>query len=417
MPPGGTFERARGFSSDRVFLPQAGRGGRLEPTGGPVDIPDGVSEELLRRQAALEAITAKAARLGAQAGLPVGSLTAVEGGWMRAYEGCDIYFGADTGAHEIHGDIRAKYNARHGVFWLGLPVTDETRTSGGEGRFNHFQRGSIHWAPHTGPMIVTGAIRDRWAAEGWEGGSLGYPVADEHQVPGLDGANASKLAWVLFENGMIVTTADGTDAALSALLAAEDLRVLVRQRVDEEVHRSPENIGLHAPVETLAVSGWSYGFWGALPRVVTLRLHGFRDMGLAPDTNFELDLRLRIGTAAPASLSEPEHRSVIAALDGLRVQAEGTASEDVAQGVFDGVRRAFFRGGPDPGHPEVPDGAVFVATFPTGFDPSGGGRIDVLDAFLTHDGGLRVLVNPLPRPTGELRKMLVQRALDVLAGR
>ncbi len=29
-----------------------------------------------------------------------------------------------------------------------------------------------------------GAIRDAWTAQGWEAGSLGFPVSDEYAVPG-----------------------------------------------------------------------------------------------------------------------------------------------------------------------------------------------------------------------------------------
>jgi uncharacterized protein with LGFP repeats len=31
---------------------------------------------------------------------------------------------------------------------------------------------------------VWGALRDRWAAQGWERGPLGYPVSDPHPVAG-----------------------------------------------------------------------------------------------------------------------------------------------------------------------------------------------------------------------------------------
>lgn len=417
-PPDAVIQGATGtFASDWAFAARSGAGGgqALEPVRRPSDIDLTLHEDELARQAALEAITAKAAELGGLAGGPTGPLTAVPGGHMRAYAGCDIYFSAATGAHEIHGDIRAKYNARHGVFWLGLPLTDETPTPDDTGRFNHFQHGSIYWAPHTGPMVVTGPIRDVWAREGWERGRLGYPVTDEHRLSGLTTADAPKVAWSVFENGVVVSTSAGTETALAAELTPEQLRTVVRRRFDQEIHRSPENVGLHAPVETLEVSGWSYGFWGSLPRLITLRMHGFRDNGLAPDTEFELDVRLRFGTVAPPSFTEPAHRTVIAALDWIRVRADGLASGDIAQGVLDGVRAAFFRGGADPEHPEVPDGAVFVTSFPTGIDQTGAGRIDVVDVLATSEGGLGVFVNPLPPPAGLLRQRLAQQAIDAFA--
>ena len=54
-------------------------------------------------------------------------------------------------AFEVHGDIRKKYDVLGGPGGpLGLPLTDETATPDGVGRFNHFQGGSIYWTPRTG---------------------------------------------------------------------------------------------------------------------------------------------------------------------------------------------------------------------------------------------------------------------------
>ncbi|MFP2924197.1 LGFP repeat-containing protein, partial [Pyxidicoccus sp. 3LG] len=71
---------------------------------------------------------------------------------------------------------------------LGYPITGETVTPDGVGRFNHFRKGtvegSIYWTPATGAHEVHGPIRARWAELGWERGSLGYPVTDEYAVSG-----------------------------------------------------------------------------------------------------------------------------------------------------------------------------------------------------------------------------------------
>jgi hypothetical protein len=68
--------------------------------------------------------------------------------------------------------------------FLGYPVTDETGTPDGVGRFNHFANdGSIYWTPSTGAWSVHGAIRDKWASLGWEKSCQGYPVSDEVAVP------------------------------------------------------------------------------------------------------------------------------------------------------------------------------------------------------------------------------------------
>jgi hypothetical protein len=101
-----------------------------------------------------------------------------------------IYWTGAYGAWSIHGLIRDHWQA---LGWetsaLGYPVTDETGTPDGVGRYNHFknprlnnQGGSIYWTPALGAHEVHGAIRDFWANQGWERGPLGYPTSDEYAV-------------------------------------------------------------------------------------------------------------------------------------------------------------------------------------------------------------------------------------------
>ena len=109
-----------------------------------------------------------------------------------------IYWTAATGAFEVHGSIRAKWAA---LGWerspLGYPVTDETVTPDGVGRFNHFSNGgSIYWTPATGAWAVWGDIRTRWQSLGWETSYLGYPTSDEMDF--AEGGRANS-----FQNGGI----------------------------------------------------------------------------------------------------------------------------------------------------------------------------------------------------------------------
>ncbi|MFI6055901.1 DUF2599 domain-containing protein [Streptomyces violascens] len=86
--------------------------------------------------------------------------------------------------HQVGGDILAKYNelgGQGGV--LGCPTSDELPTPDGRGRYNTFDGGSIYWTATTGARPVWGAIRDKWAATGWEAGKLGYPTSDELTNP------------------------------------------------------------------------------------------------------------------------------------------------------------------------------------------------------------------------------------------
>ncbi|OJT22555.1 hypothetical protein BO221_22565 [Archangium sp. Cb G35] len=106
-------------------------------------------------------------------------------GRYNHFERGSIYFTPATGAHEVIGDINAKWIALgREAGLLGYPLTDETKTPDGVGRFNHFQNGSIYWTPTTGAREVHGPIRAKWESLGWERSALGYPVTDEYAVTG-----------------------------------------------------------------------------------------------------------------------------------------------------------------------------------------------------------------------------------------
>lgn len=134
------------------------------------------------------AIRAKWDSLGAETGF-LGNpqtdelSTACGGGRFNHFDGGSIYWTPATGAHEVHGAIRSKWAS---LGWecsfLGFPLTDESVTPDGVGRYNHFQGGSVYWTPATGAHEVHGAIRDKWASLGWERSALGYPTSDEQAL-------------------------------------------------------------------------------------------------------------------------------------------------------------------------------------------------------------------------------------------
>jgi hypothetical protein len=137
----------------------------------------------------------------------------IGGGNNRNYAGGAIYWTPQTCGHEVHGlIIRWKKDGvadpMKGIYaewkavglatgFLGYPITDETVTPDGIGRYNHFQNGSIYWSPTTGAHEVHGSIRAEWARRGWEQSGLGYPVSDEIDEP--DGSGRVSL----FEHGAI----------------------------------------------------------------------------------------------------------------------------------------------------------------------------------------------------------------------
>jgi uncharacterized protein with LGFP repeats len=111
-------------------------------------------------------------------------------GRRRTFQGGSIYWTASTGPHVIRGAIRdrwAQLDYEKGV--LGYPITDELPTPGNTGRYNHFLKGnaegSIYWTSALGAHDVLGAIRDRWRLLGWEAGVMGFPTTGE--TPTADG--------------------------------------------------------------------------------------------------------------------------------------------------------------------------------------------------------------------------------------
>ena len=131
------------------------------------------------------------------AGYPTTDETATPDGTGRFnhFTGASIYWTPATGAHEVHGLIAAHYGELGGpTSLLGYPLTDETATPDGTGRFNHFTGGSIYWTPATGAHEVHGAIREQWAAMGWERSVAGYPTTDETDIPGVPGGRMNAFS-------------------------------------------------------------------------------------------------------------------------------------------------------------------------------------------------------------------------------
>jgi uncharacterized protein with LGFP repeats len=137
----------------------------------------------------MTAIDDKYAALGGSGG-PLGQSTSTEQatpdgrGRRRDFQQGWIYWSPETGAHAVYGTIGQKWNAlgRERGF-LGYPVTDETGTPDRHGRYNHFQHGSIYWTPQTNAHEIHGLIREKWASLGWERSFLGYPITDETSTP------------------------------------------------------------------------------------------------------------------------------------------------------------------------------------------------------------------------------------------
>ena len=109
----------------------------------------------------------------------------VGGGCFQVFQHGWLYWSPATGAHAVKGGIGYTWlvqGAENGA--LGYPVGDEVCGLRDGGCSTHFSGGSIYWSPASGAGTVSGPIRDAWAAEGAEAGSLGYPLGREYAVAG-----------------------------------------------------------------------------------------------------------------------------------------------------------------------------------------------------------------------------------------
>lgn len=143
--------------------------------------------------------------LGADAspfGYPTTDETAAADGVGRFndFEGASVYWHPASGAYEVHGAIRARWQAMGAeMSLLGYPTSNEITASDATGRYNHFQHGSIYWSPATGAHEIYGPARARWAELRWERGLLGYPVA----TPYSEVRNRIPYLVALFQHGKI----------------------------------------------------------------------------------------------------------------------------------------------------------------------------------------------------------------------
>jgi len=98
------------------------------------------------------------------------------------FAGGSIHADAVTGAHAVWGAIWQRWAELGGQgATLGSPLTSETPTPDGVGRFNHFTGGSIYWHPRTGAHSVTGPIREAWLSNGGPTGRLGFPTSEPYR--------------------------------------------------------------------------------------------------------------------------------------------------------------------------------------------------------------------------------------------
>jgi hypothetical protein len=95
-------------------------------------------------------------------GYPTSDSFAANEGFASHFQGGDVYAATQTGAHEVHGDILARYNALGAFKFIGLPISDQVPTVDGIGAHGDFQSGMIsgrqvpEHMSHTAPFSRNG---------------------------------------------------------------------------------------------------------------------------------------------------------------------------------------------------------------------------------------------------------------------
>ncbi|WP_442928915.1 N-acetylmuramoyl-L-alanine amidase [Modestobacter sp. VKM Ac-2984] len=155
------------------------------------------------------AIRTRWSALGAEWGLgfPTSGETAVPGGVQQTFTNGSVYWAAATGAHELRGGVAAVWSRAGGAATLGLPMTGEVGAPGGV--LQEFTRGyTVTWTPSR-VHVVAGGIRDAWVAAKGAAGTLGMPLSDETDTPRGGGRytrfTGGAITWTSVTGGVALT--------------------------------------------------------------------------------------------------------------------------------------------------------------------------------------------------------------------
>ena len=199
------------------------------------------------------------------------------GGVAQDFTNGRAYWHPATGAQFVWGRIGARYHEAGGPQSpLGYPKTSEMATPDGNGRYVHFEHGSIYWTHETGAYLVMGDFMNLWGNEGWEKGRLGYPTSDRRDIPGgvvqdFQGGQIVKPAAgapqiVLGAIGAAYRAGGGPEGSLGFATTGElDIQGGKFQRFEHgSIYWSPES-GAHAVPDGAIMDHWGTTGWETGP--------------------------------------------------------------------------------------------------------------------------------------------------------
>ncbi|MET1156389.1 GH25 family lysozyme [Arthrobacter sp.] len=105
-----------------------------------------------------------------------------DGGCFQNYQGGAVMWSPGTGAAlspiGVLRDFWAQQRFENGT--LGYPTSDPYCGLKGGGCFQNYQGGTVVWSPATGAQTVTpGPVQQVWQRTGFENGTLGYPTGQQ----------------------------------------------------------------------------------------------------------------------------------------------------------------------------------------------------------------------------------------------
>jgi uncharacterized protein with LGFP repeats len=236
--------------------------------------------------------------------------------------------GADE-AFEVHGAIRGCYiplDSEKG--FLGFPSTDETVAPDHVGRFNRFEHGAILWKPTIGAHEVHGPTRVLWDQLHAEAGRLGYPIANATPI-----AHGSKDTFSDFENGVILTRANGESTQMTPLITKSRAEILdlIRSQISGVLKSADSRLYVEEEAKIDKVTDYSLATNG----VVRNRMYGVAvTLGITvagtndPDIGLTLDIELRLDHAKKRIEAIP--RDFIAHISVQFPTSLGKSASDIA---------------------------------------------------------------------------------------
>ncbi|GAB3947107.1 alpha/beta hydrolase-fold protein [Corynebacterium tapiri] len=133
-------------------------------------------------------------------------------GKAQDFTGGTAYWSPETNAHALFGDINARYAGIGGPSsWLGFPKSGEQKTPDGNGRYVHFEHGSIYWTPETKAHAIPGPLFEEWGKQGFEKGWLGYPTGEVKDV--------ARGQVQQFQGGQVIKRPDNKTAFVNGAIA------------------------------------------------------------------------------------------------------------------------------------------------------------------------------------------------------